>query len=100
VAGDQSGLGAAREALPQDLETFLMEDNKVTNTAFKITPNAPYVGNTVPFSYGHLRPDVSSVLNNSNYSSSNRNLLVLVRYTQAYTAQQVGTVLFCKIPPF
>jgi hypothetical protein len=43
VAGDQSGLGAAREALPQDLETFLMEDNKVTDTAFKITPSAPYV---------------------------------------------------------
>ncbi len=35
VAGDQNGPGAAREALPQDLETFLMEDNKVTNTAFK-----------------------------------------------------------------
>ncbi len=40
VAGDQSGLGAAREALPQDLETFLMEDNKVTLVAFKITPVA------------------------------------------------------------
>ncbi len=30
VAGNQSGPGAARETLPQDLETFLMEDNKVT----------------------------------------------------------------------
>ncbi len=48
VAGDQSGLGDAREALPQDLETFLMEDNKVTLVAFKITPFAPYVGSTVP----------------------------------------------------
>jgi hypothetical protein len=48
VAGDQSGSGAAREALPQDLETFLMEDNKVTLVAFKFTPFAPYVGSTVP----------------------------------------------------
>jgi hypothetical protein len=30
MAGDQSGLGAAREGLPQDLETFVMEDNKET----------------------------------------------------------------------
>jgi hypothetical protein len=58
VAGDQSGPGAARESLPQDLETFLMEDNKVTDAAFKITTFAPCVGSTVryPFSYGRLRP--------------------------------------------
>ncbi len=43
VAGDQSGSGAAREVLPQDLETFLMEDNKVTDTAFKITSFALYL---------------------------------------------------------
>jgi hypothetical protein len=41
VAGDQSGPGAAREALPQDLETFLMEDNKVTLVAFKLHPSRP-----------------------------------------------------------
>jgi hypothetical protein len=73
VAG---GPGAAREALPQDLETFLMEDNKVTLVDFKITSFALYLvirTRLVMDGCDHLRPDVSSVSNNSNCSTSNRN---------------------------